>query len=134
MWMDNFPVLYLIDLIFCCTCMMCYRILVASYTDGLTSLVFDPKGSTLKVISDIKVGTRPSWITAHPDDPTLVFTGLEQSDGIIIALKFNEDGNAAVVGQISSGGEDPASLLATSDTLFVGNVRSRHRNPRTRRC
>ncbi|KAH9054191.1 3-carboxy-cis,cis-mucoante lactonizing enzyme [Lactarius vividus] len=73
---------------------MCYRILVASYTDSLTSLLFDPKVPTLEVTSKIKVGNRPSWLTAHPDDPTLVFTGLEQSDGIIIALKFNEDGNA----------------------------------------
>jgi hypothetical protein len=102
---------------------MCYRILVASYTDGLTSLLFDPKGPTLKVISEIKVGNRPSWLTAHPDDPTLVFTGLEVSDGTIIALKFDEDGNGTVVGQIPSRGADPASLLATTDALLVGNVR-----------
>jgi hypothetical protein len=111
---------------------MCYRILVASYSDGLTSLLFDPKGPTLKVISEIKVGNRPSWLTAHPDDPTLVFTGLEQSDGVIIALKFNEDGNATVVGQIPSGGADPASLLATTNTLLVGNVR-RHCHPCARK-
>ncbi|KAH9161433.1 3-carboxy-cis,cis-mucoante lactonizing enzyme [Lactarius sanguifluus] len=104
--------------------MTCYHILAASYTDGLTSLFFDPKGPTLEVVSKIKVGNRPSWLTTHPDDPTLVFTGLEQSDGIIIALKFNEDGNATVVGQIPSGGADPASLLATTDTLFVGNYSS----------
>lgn len=79
---------------------MCYRILVASYTDGLTSLLFDPKGPTLEVTSKIKVGNRPSWLTAHPDDPTLVFTGLEQSDGIIIALKTEMP---TVVGQIPSG-------------------------------
>jgi len=103
---------------------MCFRILVASYTDVLTSLLFDPKGSTLKVISEIKVGNRPSWLTAHPDDPTLVFTGLELSDGIIVAVKFNEDGNAVVVGQIPSRGADPASLLATTDTLLVGNYSS----------
>ncbi|KAH8993976.1 hypothetical protein EDB92DRAFT_347878 [Lactarius akahatsu] len=63
--------------------MMCYRILVASYTDGLTSLLFDPKGPTLEVTSKIK------------------------SDGIIIALKFNEDGNATVVGHIPSGAQTP---------------------------
>lgn len=102
---------------------MCYRILVASYRDGLTSLLFDPNGPTLKVISEIKVGNRPSWLTAHPDDPTLVFTGLEVSDGTTIALKFDEDGNGTVVGQIPSGGADPASLLATTDALLVGNVR-----------
>lgn len=103
---------------------MCYHILVASYTDGLTSLLFDPKGPTLKVISEIKVGNRPSWLTAHPDDPTLVFTGLEVSDGTIIALKFDKDGNGTVVGQIPSRGADPASLLATTDALLVGNYSS----------
>lgn len=104
--------------------MMCYRILVASYTDGLTSLLFDPKGPTLKVISELKVGNRPSWLTAHPDDPTLIFTGLEVSDGTAIALKFDKDGNGTVVGQIPSGGADPASLLATTDALLVGNYSS----------
>lgn len=116
---------YLIDLVYD-TRMMCYRILAASYTDIITSLLFDPKGPTLKVISDIKVGNRPSWLSAHPDDPTLVFTGLEVSDGTTIALKFDEDGNGTIVGQIPSGGADPASLLATRDAIFVGNVR-RHR-------
>ncbi|KAF8265802.1 3-carboxy-cis,cis-mucoante lactonizing enzyme [Lactarius quietus] len=100
---------------------MFYRILVASYTDRLTSLLFDPKGPTLKVTSEIKVGNNPSWLTAHSDDPTLVFTGLEVPDGIIIALKFDKDGNGAIVGQIPSGGDDPASLLATTDALLVGN-------------
>ena len=102
---------------------MCYRILVASYTDVLTSLLFDPKGPTLKVTSEIKVGNNPSWLTVHPNDPTLVFTGLEVAYGIIIALKFDENGNGTIVGQISSGGADPASLLATTDILLVGNVR-----------
>ncbi|KAH9054190.1 Lactonase, 7-bladed beta-propeller-domain-containing protein, partial [Lactarius vividus] len=85
---------------------------------------FQPQEPTLKVTSKIKVGNCPSWLTMHPDDPTLVFTGLEQSNGIIIMLKFNEDGNATVVGQIPSGGADPTSLLATADTLFVGNYLS----------
>jgi hypothetical protein len=103
--------------------LMCYRILVASYTDVLTTLLFDPKGPTLKVTSEIKVGNNPSWLTVHPNDPTLVFTGLEVANGIVIALKFDENGNGTVVGQISSGGADPASLLATTDALIVGNVR-----------
>jgi 6-phosphogluconolactonase (cycloisomerase 2 family) len=100
-----------------------YHILVASYTDCITTLLFDPVGPILKVSSELKVGARPSWLTVHPSDPSLVFTGLEQREGVVVALKYDKDGNGTIVGQIPSGGADPASLLATADTLFVGNVR-----------
>jgi Lactonase, 7-bladed beta-propeller len=100
-----------------------YRILVASYTDRITTLLFDPIGPILIVTSEVKVGTRPSWLTAHPTDPSLIFTGLEQREGVVVALRYDEDGNGTIVSQIPSGGADPASLLATADTLLVGNVR-----------
>jgi hypothetical protein len=102
-----------------------YRILAASYTDRITSLLFDPTGPSLKVTSEVKVGARPSWLTVHPSDPSLIFTGLENLEGVVVALKYDKDGNGTIVGQIPSGGADPASLLATADTLFVGNVRAR---------
>ncbi|KAI0305552.1 3-carboxy-cis,cis-mucoante lactonizing enzyme [Multifurca ochricompacta] len=101
-----------------------YRIIVGSYTDRITSLFFDPAGPTLKVTSEIKVGNRPSWLAAHPDDSSLVFACLEQDDGVAIALRFDEEGTATIVGQIPSGGKDPASLLAIADTLLVGNYSS----------
>ena len=107
------------------TIMTGYRILVASYTDRITSLLFDPTGPSLKVTSEVKVGARPSWLTVHPSDPSLIFTGLENLEGVVVALKYDNDGNGTIVGQIPSGGADPASLLATTDTLFVGNVRAR---------
>jgi hypothetical protein len=64
-----------------------YRILAASYTDCITALLFDPIGPILKVTSEVKVGARPSWLTVHPNDPSLVFTGLEQREGVVVALK-----------------------------------------------
>jgi hypothetical protein len=100
-----------------------YRILVASNTNSITSLLFDPHGSTLDVTSEVVVGPSPSWITAHPTNPSLAFTGLIQGDGILVALTFDDTGNGTVVGRMPSGGAVPASLLATMDTLFVSNVR-----------
>ena len=72
-------------------------------------------------------GTREGrdTLTVHPSDPFLIFTGLENLEGVVVALKYDNNDNGTIVGQILSGGADPASLLATADTLFVGNVRAR---------
>ena len=101
-----------------------YRILVASNTDRITSIFFDPYGPTLNVTSEIIVGPHPTWITGHPTNPSLAFTGLEQQDGVIVVLTFDDTAKGTIVGQIPSGGASPASLLATTDALFVGNVRT----------
>ena len=102
---------------------MVYHILVASYTESVFTLAFDPVASSLEIISSLKVGHRPSWITSHPGDSFIVFAGLEQTEGRVVVLKYDERGQGKVLGSFSSGGRDPASLLATKDTLFVGNVR-----------
>ncbi|KAI0048625.1 putative isomerase YbhE [Auriscalpium vulgare] len=101
-----------------------HHILVASYTDAIATLRFDSTARELKLVSTVQVGHHPSWIVTHPDDPSLVFTGLEQADGRILALKYDAEGRGTVVGSISSGGADPASLLAADGTLFIGNYSS----------
>lgn len=101
---------------------MVYRILVASYTNSITTLLFDPSKPSLSVTSSIEVGFHPSWITPHPGDTSIVFTGLEDTVGKIITLKYDEDGKGTVLGEIESGGDSPASLLAVDGTLLVGNV------------
>jgi hypothetical protein len=104
----------------------CYRILVASNATRITSLLFDPYGSSgaiLAVTSTTTVGTKPMWITGHPANPSLAFTGLEQHDGMAIALSYDGTGNGTIVGEIPSGGAIANFLLATTDALFVTNVR-----------
>lgn len=101
---------------------MVYRILVASYTNEISTLVFDPDTPSLKIESSLSVGHHPSWITTYPGDSSLVFTGLEQADGKVVVIKYI-DGKAEVVATAPSGGADPCSLLATKDELFVANVR-----------
>ncbi|KAI0320562.1 3-carboxy-cis,cis-mucoante lactonizing enzyme [Amylostereum chailletii] len=103
---------------------MVYRILVGSYTSKVFTLAFDPAVPSLRVIASLEVGHHPSWLTAHPDDPSLIFTGLEQTDGRIIALRADEEGGLKAVGDISSGGRDPASLVALKEELVVGNYSS----------
>ena len=61
-------------------------------------------------------------IIGHPSNPSLAFTGLEQEDGTVVALTFDETGNGTIAGEIPSGGAVAASLLATTEALFVGNV------------
>lgn len=101
---------------------MVYRILVASYTNSITTLIFDPSKPSLGVTSSIEVGFHPSWITPHPDDASIVFTGLEDTVGKIVALKYDEDGKGTILGEIESGGDSPASLLVVDGNLLVGNV------------
>lgn len=103
-----------------------YHILVASNTDRITSLFFDPYGPTLNVTSEIVVGSHPMSIMGHPSNPSLAFTGLEQEDGAVVALTIDETGNGTIVGEIPSGGAIPGSLLATMEALFVGNVSPAH--------
>ena len=102
---------------------MTYRILVGSYTSDVTTLEFDPNARTLRVTSALTVGHHPSWLTRHPSDPTLVYTGLEQAEGKIVAFKISPEGVVSVVGEADSGGSDPATLEALDKELVVGNVR-----------
>ncbi|RPD57854.1 putative isomerase YbhE [Lentinus tigrinus ALCF2SS1-7] len=103
---------------------MVYRILVASYTNEIYTLAFDPEAPSLILTSTITLGYHPSWITPHPTDKTIVFTALEQSEGKIFVLKLDDEGRATVVGEGPSGGADPCSLLALDDQLLVANYSS----------
>jgi len=103
---------------------MVNRILVASYTTSVQSLEFDESAATLTAHSTLEVGFHPSWLEFYPSDHSLVFAGLEQTEGKIVAVKYDESGNGSVVAEISSGGADPCSLVATKDELFVANYSS----------
>lgn len=112
------------------------KILAGSYANEIYTLEFDPSTGSLSLSSSLTVGFHPSWITAHPSHPgsgTVIFTGLEQTAGEVIAVSFDKDGNGKIETRgISSQGEDPCSLLATKDELIVGNVSFRTRYYRTR--
>ena len=101
---------------------MTFRILVASYTNEIYTLAFDPQAPSLTLTSTITVGHHPSWITPHPTSKRIVFTALEQSEGKIIVLSVDEEGRLAVFGEGSSGGADPCTLVALDDHLLLGNV------------
>ncbi|KAG2121770.1 Lactonase, 7-bladed beta-propeller-domain-containing protein [Suillus clintonianus] len=106
-------------------------ILVASYTDSIYTLSFDPTpptGSpTLDLLARTPVGYRPSWIASHPSDKSLIYTGLEQTDGEVVAIKYGSGGTVEggdVVARAKSGGADPCTLLVTEDELIIGNYNS----------
>ncbi|KAH8110547.1 putative isomerase YbhE [Phellopilus nigrolimitatus] len=91
---------------------MVYRILVGSYTDAVYTLEFDPSKP-------------PDSALRHPTDPTLVFTALEQSDGCLIALRYNsKEGELKVVATVPSRGKYPCTILATENEVLVGNYLS----------
>ncbi|KAI0645063.1 putative isomerase YbhE [Trametes meyenii] len=103
---------------------MVYHILVASYTNEIYTLAFEPEAPSLTLISTLTVGHHPSWITPHPTDKSIVFAGVEQADGKIVVLKYDDAGYGSVVAEISSGGADPCSVLALGNELLVGNYSS----------
>ncbi|KAF9021191.1 putative isomerase YbhE [Hymenopellis radicata] len=103
---------------------MSFRILVASYSNSIYTLEFNPVARSLARIASIEVGHHPSWITFHPKDRSLVFTALEKADGKILALKYNAQGEGSVVAEAPSGGADPCSLHATDDELLIANYSS----------
>ncbi|KAI0030865.1 Lactonase, 7-bladed beta-propeller-domain-containing protein [Vararia minispora EC-137] len=103
---------------------MTHRILVGSYSRSVSTLVFDPAASALSVLASVEVGHHPSWLARHPADPALAYTGLEQADGCMLALRVDAAGRAAVVARAGAGGADPASFAALAGELIVGNYSS----------
>ncbi|KDR69871.1 hypothetical protein GALMADRAFT_255713 [Galerina marginata CBS 339.88] len=103
---------------------MSYHILVASYSNDIVTLSFDSQAATLEVSSSLTVGHHPSWITSHPAHPSVVWTGLEQSDGKILSLSYDAKGNLKLLSELPSGGQDPCTLLAQKDEILVGNYSS----------
>ncbi|KAG9312268.1 hypothetical protein JVU11DRAFT_7571 [Chiua virens] len=98
--------------------MTTFKILVASYTDSIYTLEFNPgtPSPTLKYLSKVDVGRNPSWIEAHPSDRSLIFACLEQApDGQIVLVKYDRnsgEGRKVEEATCSSGGADPCSMLS----------------------
>ncbi|KAG2158574.1 Lactonase, 7-bladed beta-propeller-domain-containing protein [Suillus bovinus] len=106
-------------------------ILVASYTDSIYTLSFDPAPSTgsptLNLLAQTIVGHHPSWIASHPSNKSIIYAGVEQADGEIAVIKYGKGGTVEegeVVARASSGGADPCTLLVTEDELIIGNYSS----------
>ncbi|KAI0785745.1 putative isomerase YbhE [Abortiporus biennis] len=103
---------------------MVFRILVASYTNEVYTLLFDPDAPSLTLGSSVTVGHHPSWITPHPTDPTVIFAAVEQGDGRLVALKYDSDGNGKVVANVPTLGDSPCSILSTEQGVLIGNYMS----------
>lgn len=105
--------------------MVCYRILTATYADCVETLLFDSDAGaaeSLSVVSSLTVGHHPSWITPHPENPAIWFTGLEQEDGRVVAIEYDGEGKGKVVGDVSSEGAEPCTLVAYKGDLLIANV------------
>jgi len=101
---------------------MVYRILAATYTDRVETLLFDSEAESLSIASSLTVGDRPSWITPHPENPAIWFAGLEQEDGKVVAIEYDDQGKGKIVGERSSEGAEPCTLGAYKEELLIGNV------------
>ena len=102
---------------------MVLHIYVGSYTNEIFTIAFDPEAPSLTLVSTLTVGFHPSWLTPHSSDPSVIFAGIEQTDGQIVAVKYDETGRGNLLGRTSSGGGCPCSLVTTDTEMLVGNVR-----------
>ncbi|KAJ3772431.1 Lactonase, 7-bladed beta-propeller-domain-containing protein [Lentinula raphanica] len=101
---------------------MVFTILGSSYTNDVYTYTFEHDSLTLK--SCVEVGYHPSWITYHPEDKSLVFAGLEQEEGKIVAIKYDPEYKGTKVAESYSGGKGPCSVVAVKDELFIANYSS----------
>ena len=99
-------------------------ILVGSYSNDITTLAFDSATKSLQVTSSLTVGHHPSWITSHSAHPSLIWTGLEQSEGKILAISHDQQGNCKIISETPSAGSDPCFLSAAKHELIIANARS----------
>ncbi|KAF5363218.1 hypothetical protein D9758_008406 [Tetrapyrgos nigripes] len=109
-----------------------YTILAGSYTSSVYTLVFDPSSRELTLKSSSEVGKHPSWIEVHPKNPRLVFACLEQEEGKVVAILYDNEGADAwkkgkVVAEAVTNGQDPCHLGfvgENDDELGVANYTS----------
>ncbi|THG99249.1 hypothetical protein EW026_g3072 [Hermanssonia centrifuga] len=103
---------------------MVHRIFVGSYTKEISTLSFDPDTHSLSLDSSVTVGHHPSWITRHPRRSSVILAGVEQADGKIVAVLYDDNGKGTIAAEFPSGGADPCTLLAVDNNLLVGNYSS----------
>lgn len=101
---------------------MVYRILTATYTDRVETLSFDSEAKSLSITSSLTVGHHPSWITPNPENQVIWFTALEQEDGRVVAIEYDKEGKGKVIGDLSSEGSEPCTLVAYKGDILIGNV------------
>lgn len=105
---------------------MTYHLVVGTYSDSVYTVSFDLSksgASALSLTSTLQVGFHPSWVQRHPTDPSLVFTCLEQPEGLLLALRYDsQTGIGEIIASIPSGGHSPCSILVTKEEVLVGNV------------
>ncbi|KAH7309390.1 Lactonase, 7-bladed beta-propeller-domain-containing protein [Rhizoctonia solani] len=104
--------------------MTVHHILVASYTPNISTLQFDPVAHKLKPLAQSPAGTNPSWVAAHPTDPSLIVATNEVTDGKVHLFRLSPNGKLKLLESVGTDGEDPAHLAVLEDEIVVGNYSS----------
>ncbi|KAK1231936.1 hypothetical protein PQX77_004929 [Marasmius sp. AFHP31] len=97
------------------------HIIAGSNTDQVSTLKFDTETGKLSKSSSVTVGNKPSWVTAHPRNKSIIFTALKVKGAKLIVLEFDGDGKGKVVDEAPTGGDGPSSLIAGEHDVVVGN-------------
>ncbi|KAG8852825.1 hypothetical protein FRB96_008513 [Tulasnella sp. 330] len=105
---------------------MPYTILVGGYSDFISTLSFDPTISpaTLKVVGTSPAGSRPTWISRHPTDKSLIFATNEQVEGKVLLFTIKPDQTLDLVQTVPSGGAAPCHLHIGEGEVVAANFSS----------
>ncbi|QRV88186.1 lactonase, 7-bladed beta-propeller [Ceratobasidium sp. AG-Ba] len=95
--------------------MVSYKILVGAYSSVITTLKFDSTSSSLPTIATSYAGQNPSWIAAHPTNKSVIFATQENYAGAVWSFAVNSQGQLTQLGSVSTGGDGPAFMLASSN-------------------
>jgi len=102
---------------------MPHKIFVGSYTNVISTLLFDPAADppSLVVVGETPAGASPSWISFHPSDRSTIIASNEQDDGKVLVFKVKEE-ELELVQTVDSGGQNPAHLWVGEHEVVAANV------------
>jgi 6-phosphogluconolactonase (cycloisomerase 2 family) len=95
--------------------MVAFTILAGTYTQAISAFLFNPANASLSLLSSSPAGNNPSWLDLHPTNKSILYATQEQSNGAVLSFTIGAQGKLTLVANVSSAGQDPASLLAHSN-------------------
>lgn len=96
--------------------MVSFTIFAGGYTNFIASYLFNSNNSSLSLLQQFPTGPNPSWITAHPTNPNVLYAVNEVQSGALQSFDISSTGVLSnPVDTVSSGGDSPAHVVPLSD-------------------
>lgn len=95
--------------------MVNFTILAGGYTPSIATYLFSPEVPALSLLNTWATGENPSWVTAHPDIPNIIYAVNEIAAGALQSfIVDDQDALTPALSTVPSGGDSPAFAVALS--------------------